>query len=256
MAFFGFGNAMQGTRALRNFMVIVCLVALLPSSLNAQEHLSINTGHNPPLATDDNDGFHDLVAIEAYRRAGITIEIHRLPSARSSVNANTGIDDGNGPRIDGYDKFFPNLRQIPEKIIDFEFVGFTKKNIPEVKNWDSLKPYNVGIITGWKILETNIRDVRSLTKAKNTEQLFQLLANDRVDVVFLERWQGLFTIRALGLEDIRVMEPPFATRPMFFYLNKKYEHLIPRVTDALREMKQDGTYDALYKEHLDPLLGG
>jgi len=235
------------------FLVSIFVLAFLPSDVVA-EKLRLNSGHNPPLATDDHTGFHDLVAIEAYKKLGIEIEIHRLPSARSGRNADQGIDDGNGPRISDYEKFFPNLVKVPEKVIDFDFVGFTLDPAINPKGWDDLASYNIGMVTGWKLIEVNAKKYKTLTKVRNTEQLFKLLKNGRADVVLIERWQGLYQAKQLGLDNIHVVEPPFAQKEMFFFLNKKHQALVPKLTQALRAMKEDGTYQRLVQAKLLPLV--
>lgn len=230
------------------------VLVLIAPDFAAAGKLIINTGHNPPLATDDHTGFHDLVAKEAYKLIGIDIDIHRLPHARSGTSVNEGIDDGNGPRIDGYRKYFPNLRMIPEKVIDFDFVGFTKDPSINPQGWDDLADLSVGIISGWKILEINIKKSQSLTKVRNTEQLFKLLDNGRADIVLIERWQGLHAARQQGIKTLHVVEPPFISKEMFFYLHKKHEGLVPKLVKALKEMKRDGSYDRLTQEKLFPLM--
>ena len=242
--------------SLSSFTSAVFLFVLLLScsvrSLAAD--IELNSGHHPPLANDESNGFHDLVAHEAYRRIGLSIEIHRLPSARSGRNVDMGIDDGNGPRIDGYNKFFPNLIIVPEKVIDFYFVGFT--NDPEInpENWAELANLNVGIVTGWKILEQKITSSQSVTKVRDTEQLFNLLKRERIDIAIIERWTGLYAAKQAGIENIHVVEPPFASKPMYFHLHKKHINLAARLANAIREMKQDGTYDRLMEETLLPLV--
>jgi len=228
--------------------------SLVSPGLVFGESLILNSGHNPPLATDDHTGFHDLITIEIYKRLGIPIEIHRLPSARSGRNANEGIDDGNGPRIAGYDKYFPNLRMVPEAVIDFDFVGFTKNPAINPHGWDGLARLNVAMVTGWKIFEINVKNSQSLTKVRNTQQLFKLLDQGRADIVLLERWQGLYAAKRQGIEHIHVVDPPFARKKMYFYLNKKHEDLIQKVANTLKAMKQDGTYERLTKDKLLPLM--
>ena len=61
-------------------------------------------------------------------------------------------------------------------------------------------------------------------------------------------------IERLGLQSIRVLEPPLATREMFLYLNKKHLPLIPALTKQLRSMKDDGTYDRIFEKTLGPYL--
>lgn len=219
----------------------------------AAPDLILNTGHNPPLANDSQTGFHDLITHEVYKRLDMEVEIYRLPHARSGRNADLGIDDGNGPRIDGYQKYFPNLLLVPEKVIDFDFVGFTTDQNINPKNWDELEGLNVGIVTGWKILEINITKYQSLAKVRNTQQLFKLLKLGRVDIVLIERWQGLYAAKHLDIKNIHITETPFAQKAMYFHLHKKNQSLVNKVADALRKVKADGTYEKLMQQTLQPL---
>lgn len=234
-------------------LILVVLLSSLSKPLLASD-LVLNSAHYQPLANEARNGFHDQVAREAYKRLGIEIEIQRVPSARSGRNVDMGIDDGNGPRIDGYSKFYPNLVIVPEKVIDFDFVGFTLD--PEINpaSWEALADLNVGIVTGWKILEVNITDSQSLIKVRDTEQLFNLLARNRVDIVIIERWTGLYAASQAGIKRLHVVEPPFATKPMYFHLHKKHSDLAYKVADAIREMKIDGTYNQIVEETLLPLV--
>ena len=63
-------------------------------------------------------------------------------------------------------------------------------------------------------------------------------------------------IETLGLQSIRVLEPPLATKEMFLYLNRKHLALIPKMAEQLRIMKQDGSYDRIRQETLGPYLDG
>lgn len=140
---------------------------------------------------------------------------------------------------------YPGLVQVPEKLVDFEFVAFSKKVDVEMKAWESLHPYDVAIIIGWKILEENIRNTVSLQKVRDVNTLFSLLASDRVEMVVYSRLGGEATIRELGLKGIKTLEPPLASREMFLYLNRKHAGLVAPVSESLRKMKEDGVYQRI-----------
>jgi polar amino acid transport system substrate-binding protein len=241
------------------FPAIALLIFLLFTSplfadSHAQQPLVITTSMAPPLSKDDHTGFYDQILIEAFRRAGQTIQITHLPTERSITNANLGITDGEFPRISGLDRLYPNLLQVPDKIDDFKFTAFTWRDDIQLKDWASCKPYNVAIVRGWKILEDNLADAKSLVRVKNQKILFSLLGKHRTDIVVYSRFEGQEMIKRLGLQSIRVLEPPLATRGMFLYLNKKHLQLIPAIAKQLRSMKRDGTYDRILKKTLGPYL--
>ncbi|MCW9001300.1 MAG: transporter substrate-binding domain-containing protein, partial [Rhodospirillales bacterium] len=56
----------------------------------------------------------------------------------------------------------------------------------------------------------------------------------------------------MGL-DLKVLEPPLAAVAMYMFLHKKHEAIIGKVEDALRKMKEDGTYKAIVDKTLTPL---
>jgi polar amino acid transport system substrate-binding protein len=172
----------------------------------------------------------------------------QLPSERALLNANEGIDDGNFARVEGIDRLYPNLIRVPEEITEFEFVAFSKNLNIETTGWESLKPYNVAIITGWKILETSITDTLSLTKVKDEISLFRLLDLGRADLVIYDRRQGLAFVEAMKLQGITALDPPLAVKSMYLYLNKKHADLVSPMTEAIKRMKEDGTYRRIVAE--------
>ncbi len=225
----------------------LCLTAfiLFCSSPAFCRDLVLNTADIYPLSTPEGSGFIDLIVKEAFRRMGLRVKIIVEPSERALVNADKGIDDGNFVRIAGLERIYHNLVFAPEKICEFEFAAFTTDPAVRIGDWSSLKPYDVGIVTGWKILEANIVGTKSLTKVKDPEALFDLLANHRVDLVVFDRMQGNAIIKRKGLSGIVALEPLLVKREMFLYLNRRHGDLVPGLADVLREMKRDGTYQGI-----------
>jgi len=233
-------------------LVILCwAVGAEPLTSN---RLSIPRENIPPISTNDATGYEDLLARELYKRLGYDVEFHLLPSERIFVNVNKGIDDGFLSRIGGLSKTYPNLVQIEESVVTTDYVAFSRLANVQLAGWQSLKPYTVAIVTGWKILENNIKDVQSLTKVENIEQLFRLLDSGRVDLVVMARMPGLQIIKDHGLKGIRVAEPPLAQRKKYFYLHKKYQDLAVRASAVLREMKADGSHRRIIDSVLKQLL--
>ena len=101
-------------------------------------------------------------------------------------------------------------------------------------------------------LEKNIPKTAAITKAQTANQLFSLVEKDCVRLLIYEAWGGRYAIETLHLNEIRLQHPPLATKEMFIYLHKKYETLVP----VLSQMKRDGSYDALIHKHLTHLIKG
>lgn len=219
---------------------------------HAEIILTLNTTGVPPLNTLDKKGFMDRVSFAAFKRIGIRLETVKLPAERGLKNVNAGREDGEMSRIAGLEKKYPNMIRVPETIMDWEFHAFSNREI-KLADWTSLKPYEVAFINGWKILEANIPEETHITKVKNSEQLFNLLMNKRTDLIIYERWGGLLIIKDRKLSDTKIVQPPLAVRKMYIYLHKKHKELVPKLAQALKQLKTDGTYQKIYNETLAPL---
>ena len=231
-------------------MLATIFVQVTAPGASAQTTLVLNTADIPPDSAPDQSGIVDRVVKEAFRRIGVPMRIVHLPSERALINADEGIDDGNYARIKEIGKFYPNLVPVPESVLKFEFVVFTKNLHFKPSGWDSLKPYNIAIVRGWKILEANIAGTKSLMKVRDERLLFDLLHSDRVDAIVYDLSQGVALLRELNYRDIYPLRPPLAVREMYLHLHKKHADVVPRLTHAIRDMKNDGTYNTIIRQVL------
>lgn len=209
--------------------------------------LVLNDANASPFTTLDSKGFLDAVAGEAFRRAGVRLQLVRLPVERGLINANAGIEDGDLNRIAGLEAQYPNLVRVPEKLVDWEFTAFSKNAVLQA-SLEGLRTRRVGHIKGWKIFEKQFAGAPNVVSAGDPEQMFRQLQLDRIEVALYERWQGLSLIQSQGLKGVVALDPPLAKREMFIYLHKRHAALVPRLAEALRAIKADGLYDRLYRE--------
>jgi len=238
---------------------ITCLYLLSgPSVAEApadDKILVLSTAFSEPLSNNEQTGFVDRLVGTALRRLGYRLESVYSPAERALIIANSGVDDGEMLRIAGLQKSYPNLIQVPEKIIDLEFVAFTHNKSLEINGWQDLASYTVAIITGWKILERNIPTATDLVTVKNVDQLFTLLLKDRTDAILYSRWSGLAYMRKHQLQGIRIVEPSLARQSMYVYLHKRHRDLVPRLANELRALKVEGEEQRLFREILAPYAG-
>jgi polar amino acid transport system substrate-binding protein len=187
-----------------------------------------------------------MLSTEAFRRAGLTFNLDSHPSARSLDLANQGVVDGEGLRVAGLEQQYPNLIPVPERFAGISFVAFSRNtSIKLDQGWSSLKPHRIAFINGWKLFEANATEARSVTKVDKVEQLFQMLDADRVDVVLYTLADGLDVMKRLGISNVVALTPSLRDTDMYLYLNKKHALLVPRIAQALRDMKADGSYAKL-----------
>ena len=229
-------------------------IAFFLSPCFASSTLVLGTFAGLPLSNENKTGYYDLILTEAFKRIDYNIEIASLPAERSLVNANTGITDGDFMRVSGLERLYPNLIRVPEKIDDFEFVAFSRKVKEKTTSWGFLKPYDVAIVRGWKILEENIIGTNSMVRANDQKQLFLLLDNNRTDIAVYSRFEGYAMIKSLGIKEISTLEPPLAVREMYLYLNSKHKALVQPLSAALKEMKREGVFEVIKAKALGPYI--
>lgn len=217
------------------------LILFFVTSAHAGQTLVLS---NSDMHATTGPVYQDFVLKEAFRRIGVRIKIINLPAERTLINVNEGIDDGTFVRIAGLEQDYPNMVMVPEVISVFDFIAYSKNPSIVINGWDSLRPYNVGIIVGWKILEANIKDTKSLMKVNDDVALFELLRLGRADIVIYDR-RGGEVARHLNIEGAHALGPPLATRELFLYLNSRHAAMVPKVAVALRDMKRDGTFERI-----------
>ncbi len=226
-------------------ILLLIVTALFAAAVLAGENrrvFIINSPILPPYITAAKDGFEDLLAKEAYGRLGIEIDISHVSAERGLVLLNEGFDDGIMSRIAGLSEKYSNIVQVEESVLSWSFVAFARDKNIRITNWNSLRPYHVAIIRGWKILERNIVDTASLTLVENERILFGMLNGERIDIAVYALHPGVSTIRDLGFSNISPVMPPLAVSEKYFYVGKKHRDLAPKLAAALRAMKADGAY--------------
>ncbi|MBF0355218.1 MAG: transporter substrate-binding domain-containing protein [Alphaproteobacteria bacterium] len=234
------------TFGMRGLLAIVLLLALPEaSSVLAAERLTLSTSMVEPWTTEGHKGFIDVIIPALFKRLGIEADlVVNHASARGISLANDGIDDGLATRIIGLEEKYPNLVRVPEPIFVNDFVACTLDKGPSRADWNSLAPFSVSHIIGWQIFEKNLKPVRELLLAKDSEQLFALLKAGKADLILHERWQALWQASQIGLR-LKTLEPPLARVEMFIYLHQRHASLAPRLAKELAAMKADGSYQAI-----------
>jgi len=219
----------------------------------ARTKITMNSGTAEPFITADGQGFYGDLIRELFARIDVDAKVVRLPSARSIINANEGIDDGVVGRTKGMEGKYKNLIMIPVPILRFRFVAYSLDRKISIIDWSSLAPYSVGYIRGWYIYEKNLPETKSLTIVNNAEQLFKLLMNRRAELILFEYYRGNWWNQHLNA-NAHIIGSPVAENDMFIYMNKKHAQLVPNITAALKAMKKDGTYERIKQETLGKSL--
>lgn len=226
---------------------LLALTVLLFSYAKAADlSLKITSGFDVPEVR-----LVEKVLQEGFKRADVELVFEALPNQRSLLNANKGISDGEGARIEKIKSFYPNLVHIPVSTHSLELVALSRKKI-DLKDFGGLEKYNVGVVRGMKIAEKKVQAVkpRSYTAAINNEKLIRMLQNNRIDIIVTNKIALLTNLKELNITNLYMQEKPLLELPLYMQLHKKHQALIPKFTKAFKSMIEDGTYERIRKEFM------
>jgi polar amino acid transport system substrate-binding protein len=223
------------------------LLALLTASLSGEEAFTISTSYQNLLSNPEGTGMLDRMLTEAFHRIGIRAEIVYTPTGSSLSDVNAGILDAEINRITGMEKSYPNLIMVPEPNMTMDFVAFSLQPF-DSDGWESIRNLDIGLVRGWKILEDNTAGFPHVIRVPTEVELFTMLNKERLHIALYDRLTGYAVLRDLGIDRVHHLDPPLASRDMFLYVHEKHEGIVGSIALALREMKADGSYDAIMKQ--------
>lgn len=228
----------------RTLLKLSCLTCLPIRLTQAQETVTMQI--STLLEIDPATTIAERVLQEAYRRLGMSIGVIKVPGERSLFSADHGQVDGELYRKLGMEREYPNLRIVPVPLLTYEIVIFTLGTTFVVNGWDSLRPFTIGFVKGIKIIEQNTQGMK-LEPTATMRQAFLKMTLGRSDIVVANRNSGLSVLKEMKLQEVKVLEPPLATFPVFHYLHKKHEALIPKLTTVLQQMQKEKVIEKIQK---------
>ncbi|MFZ6638919.1 substrate-binding periplasmic protein [Undibacterium sp. TC4M20W] len=224
----------------RTLLQLVSLPGLMSFNVMAQESKTLQI--STLIEKDPATLIVEKIIDTAYRKLGWHLNVHYLPGERSLRSANNGEMDGELYRKLGMERDYPNLVIVPVPLLTYEIVIFTNGTHFLVNSWESLRPYTIGFVRGIKIIEQNTVGMK-LEAAPTVRQAFQKMLLGRSDIVVANRISGLAALAEMKQTDVTILTPPLATFPVFHYLNKKHEALVPGLTAVLQKMQRDKTME-------------
>lgn len=203
------------------------------------------------FSTFPTSGFADLFSVilkEAYEPLGYDVIIERLPAERALIMSNGGVVDGEAGRLTIIEENNQNLVRVPTSIYKTRVVGFTRNSDIDLSDgWESLRKYKIGVLIGYKYVESKTDGMNRLL-VPTGEKLMGMLDAGRVDIVILSVLDGLLIVKEQRLKGIHVIEPPLGAFSMYHYLHTKNEDLIPLVDEQFRQLRDSGRLDAIVRE--------
>ena len=189
---------------------------------------------------------------EAFKRIGLKFRLVCPGSAQRALVLANEDGDGDANRVPGIKQIAPkdteNLVQIPEPVNSIRFYVYTKGTALSVNGYKSLANLRNGFRVGTKILEKNIPGERIMLP--EATRLFQMLDDGRLDTVVELSFVADKIIKENNYSGITRSLQPLEDLPAYSLIHKKHQALIPEITEALKEMKADGTFEKIEEDVL------
>lgn len=206
---------------------------------------------------------HQLVYKEAFRRIGFDFRLESYPVKRALHLADTGQTDGDVSRIHDLARggLYQNLVRIEEQVGEAIVAGYSLRDDIRLQGWTSLGEdwaYKliVGYQRGFRAAENNVPThvpQSRIIVTSDPELMIRMLLAGRIDLLIepervADMWLTRADFKEAGVRKVGVLERV----PTYGYLHKKHAALAPKVADALREMKKDGSFSALIEKAAAP----
>lgn len=224
-------------------LFIACLTLCMSQQVFADEFY---------FASIEHLGEQQVAAIvlpQIYAELGHKIHIMPLPANRAQFEANSGLKDGEILRIFSYGQENPNVVRVPTPYyaLSTAVFGLAGKEI-KVSSQTDLAGYRVGRVRGVKHTLNATKNLRKVYDSNNTKQLFLQLVAGNIDIALTNYQDGLMTLKALNLDNVKLISPSIADEPLYHYLHLKNRHLIAPIDHKIRELKQSGRLKAMLND--------
>jgi len=181
------------------------------------------------------------------------MEVIMLPSEESLEKANSGEIDGDIARSKKVAQPYPNLRQIPVKLIEIQAVAFSKIPSLRIDKWNDLAGYKVTIVKGIKFIEHGTKNIPR-ESVESISEAMHSLENDKTEIIVIPRYTGINLTFKKEAYLIKQVSSVLQILPLYHFVNKKNTDLIPVLTATLKEMERSGEIKYIQRAYLESLV--
>ncbi len=186
---------------------------------------------------------------KAYDEIGYRVELNRLPGKRTFAHANDGKVDGVLISTKQILKLYNNIVVVPVKLTQVTVLAYSNGKNFKFKGLGDLKPYKIGILREYP-LTVKLTAGMNRQIVDNYNSLFSLLQLREFDMVIsLKREAQRFLHKNPRFKDVTPLAPPILILPLYHFLNKKHEALVPQVTPIIIRLIKEKVLEKLYEPY-------
>ena len=195
--------------------------------------------------------FVEDVLTKVYARLGIQVTYKLFPGAQSVTEANQGRADGEAARLQTVLGDYPNLRLVPVPLFMSDLSAFVHADTPaDIDGWDSMAHYTTTTIDGFKFVKNKLAPYNPMI-VQTTQEAVTLVETQQKQVAVLNRFLGVLAVAKTKAKNVKVVNPPLHSLPVYHLVHKKHETLVPKLADVMTAMKEDGSLDLMWKEFVN-----
>ena len=190
-----------------------------------------------------------IVLPEIYNRLGIKVTISPLPGKRAQQEAQSGLKDGEVMRIYSYGTETPSTIRIPTPYYQLETMAFIRadSNI-KINTIKDLKKYQIVKVRGVKHTNNITKGMTNVKDLDTTTQMLRLVSAGLADVALTNTVDGLVALKQLKITNVRPISKSLDRQSLYHYVHKSLQHLVPKVDQEIKKMKETGDLDALIRD--------
>ena len=199
-------------------------------------------------ATEVIQAYHQFVR-QAYHEIGYDVALKRYPIKRSYMQADFEQIDGILISTDFILRKHKNLQVVPVELTRIDLVVYSIAKDFEVDGPSSLKPFKIGLMRGY-LQSHALTEGMARQTVDSYKALFSLLKIGRVDVVIvLRREAERFLAANPEFSQVKALSPPLFSVPMYHFLSKRHQNLIPRIAPVMQRLIADKVLERLYEPY-------
>ena len=241
---------------------LLALLLLCPCLALAQTPLRFAEESNWPPFTPAKDGqvsegLAYAMLTEVARRAGFTATLELYPQKRMEQMVRGGERDGVTVISRNADR--ESFLVFSEPLFAKQAYFYHRKGFKfDWNTFADLKGLRIGVVRGHNLGDefaaAVVKHGLVLDEASNVESNFRKLMAGRIDVLMANHWSA---VSLLALKEFRgeiiAADKPYFNKGYHLALSQKSDAALaklPKINEAIKAMKQDGTLDNLIQKYL------
>lgn len=232
------------------FLIIIILLAPLSYTYGEKQLVIAGDKNNPPYEYIDDNGDYIGFNIDILKAISLEMgkEFKLLPM--DWMEAHKKLLDGDIDAIQGmsFNEERKKIYSFSDSYLEDELLFFTLSENADIHSLNNLKGKKVSVqrhSLGAYIL-SDLGEIE-IDFTDNLDESFMALKENKIDGVLANKATALNTIKNLNMQnDIKILADKIASTPYGIAFNKDNDQYIDEFNIALRNIKNNGTYQRIY----------